>query len=135
MHAEYAAIVEAGLVLQIDDPWLTALYHDDPYGFGPEHHIDLLNFALRGIPPAQVRYHTCYGINEGPRVHDVPLGDIVHLLLRIDARLVGRENLIAGADCGFSSTATFAPEVDPKVVWAKFQAVAEGARRASNRLW
>ncbi len=191
MHAEYAAIVEAGLILQIDDPWLTALYHDDPYGFGPEQHIDLLNFALRGIPPAQVRYHTCYGINEGPRVHDVPLDDIVHLLLRIDAgaysfeaanprhqhewhvweevklpddkvlipgmishaynivehplliadllvtyaKLVGRENLIAGADCGFSSTATFAPEVDPKVVWAKFQALAEGARLASNRLW
>jgi 5-methyltetrahydropteroyltriglutamate--homocysteine methyltransferase len=191
MHAEYAAIVDAGLILQIDDPWLTALYHDDPFGFGPEKHIELLNFALRGIPPAQVRYHTCYGINEGPRVHDVPLADIVHLLLRIDAGaysfeaanprhqhewhvweevklpedkvlipgmishaynivehpqliadllvtyagLVGRENLIAGADCGFSSSATFAPEVDPKVVWAKFQALAEGARLASSRLW
>jgi 5-methyltetrahydropteroyltriglutamate--homocysteine methyltransferase len=51
------------------------------------------------------------------------------------ARLVGRERVIAGADCGFSSSATFVPEVDPKVVWAKFQALAEGARLASERLW
>ena len=51
------------------------------------------------------------------------------------ARLVGRERVIAGADCGFSSSATFSPEVDPKVVWAKFQALAEGARLASQRLW
>ena len=51
------------------------------------------------------------------------------------AGLVGRERVIAGADCGFSSSATFVPEVDPKVVWAKFQALAEGARLASERLW
>ena len=50
------------------------------------------------------------------------------------ATLVGRERVIAGADCGFSSTATFSPEVNPKVVWAKFQALAEGARLASQRL-
>jgi 5-methyltetrahydropteroyltriglutamate--homocysteine methyltransferase len=191
MREEYLAIVSAGFVLQIDDPWLTALYHDDPYGFGPDKHIELLNHALRGIPPEQVRYHTCYGINEGPRIHDVPLIQLVPHLLRINAsaysfeaanprhqhewhvweqvklpegkmiipgmichaynivehpeliadllvtyaRLVGRENVIAGADCGFSSTATFSPEVDPKVVWAKFQALAEGARIASQRLW
>ena len=51
------------------------------------------------------------------------------------ARLVGRENVIAGADCGFSSRATFKPEVHPSVVWAKFQALAEGARLATQRLW
>jgi 5-methyltetrahydropteroyltriglutamate--homocysteine methyltransferase len=191
MHEEYAAIVDAGVILQIDDPWLTALYHDDPFGIGPERHVELLNHALRGLPPERVRYHTCYGINEGPRIHDVPLKDIVHLLFAINAaaysfeaanprhlhewhvweevklpegkllipgmishaynivehpeliadsittyaRLVGRENVIAGADCGFSSQATFSPEVDPKVVWAKFEALAEGARLASERLW
>jgi 5-methyltetrahydropteroyltriglutamate--homocysteine methyltransferase len=191
MHVEYQTIVNNGFILQIDDPWLTALYHDDTLGLGPEQHIEFLNHALAGIPRERVRYHTCYGINEGPRVHDVPLADLVELLFRIDAaaysfeainprhqhewhvwehvklpdgkllipgmishasnivehpeliadllvtyaRLVGRENVIAGADCGFSSSPTFAPEVDPKVVWAKFQALAEGARLASARIF
>jgi 5-methyltetrahydropteroyltriglutamate--homocysteine methyltransferase len=191
MREEYMAIVEAGFLLQIDDPFLTGLYHEDPFGLGPERHIDLLNHALRGIPPEKVRYHTCYGINEGPRIHDVPLLDLVPLLLRINAQaysfeaanprhlhewhvweqvklpddkllipgmichaynivehpeliadflvtyanLVGRERVIAGADCGFSSSATFAPEVDARVVWAKFEALSEGARLASERLW
>ena len=191
MHEEYKAITDAGFVLQIDDPWLTALYHNDPFGLGPRQHIEVLNHALRGIPPDRIRYHTCYGINEGPRIHDVPLRDLVDLLFSINAqaisfeaanprhqhewhvweevklpdgkvlipgmishatnivehpvlisdllvtyaKLVGRDNVIAGADCGFSSTATFQPEVDPKVVWAKFQALAEGARLARQRLW
>ena len=51
------------------------------------------------------------------------------------ARLVGREYVIAGADCGFSSRATYKPEVHPRIVWAKFEALAEGARIASRRLW
>ncbi len=191
MHEEYAAIVAAGLLVQIDDPWLTALYHEDPYQLGPEEHVEMINLALEGIPADRVRYHTCYGINEGPRIHDVPLLDLIPMLLRIRAgaisfeaanprhlhewhvwetvklpedkllipgmishaynivehpeliadflvtyaRLVGRERVIAGADCGFSSSATFAPEVNPKVVWAKFRALAEGARLASDRLW
>jgi 5-methyltetrahydropteroyltriglutamate--homocysteine methyltransferase len=63
--------------------------------------------------------------------HPVLISD----LLVTYAGLVGRENVIAGADCGFSSTATFQPEIDPKVVWAKFQALSEGARLASERLW
>jgi 5-methyltetrahydropteroyltriglutamate--homocysteine methyltransferase len=191
MHEEYAAIVAGGFIVQIDDPWLTMLYSQDPYGLGPEEHIEMVNLALEGIPPEKVRYHTCYGINEGPRVHDVPMQNLVPLLLRIRAEaisfeaanprhlhewhvweklelpedrvlipgmishaynivehpeliadflviyagLVGRERVIAGADCGFSSTATFAPEVNPKVVWAKFRALSEGARLASERLW
>ncbi|HEY1298038.1 MAG TPA: cobalamin-independent methionine synthase II family protein [Chloroflexota bacterium] len=191
MHEEYAAIVAAGLIVQLDDPWLTSLYHEDPLGLGPRDHIEMINLSLEGIPPEKVRYHTCYGINEGPRIHDVPLQDLVPMLLRIRAGaisfeaanprhlhewhvwetvklpddkvlipgmishaynivehpeliadflvtyagLVGRERVIAGADCGFSSTATFSPEVDPKVVWAKFRALAEGARLASERLW
>ena len=51
------------------------------------------------------------------------------------ARLVGRENVIAGTDCGFSSQATYQPEIHPSVVWAKFQAMAEGARLATTQLW
>ena len=51
------------------------------------------------------------------------------------ARLVGRENVIAGSDCGFSSQATLTPKVHPTVVWAKFQAMAEGARLATQQLW
>jgi 5-methyltetrahydropteroyltriglutamate--homocysteine methyltransferase len=51
------------------------------------------------------------------------------------ANLVGRENVIAGADCGFSSQATFQPDIHPKVVWAKFESLAEGARLASEKLW
>jgi 5-methyltetrahydropteroyltriglutamate--homocysteine methyltransferase len=51
------------------------------------------------------------------------------------ARQVGRENVIAGGDCGFSSQATYTPEVHPSVVWAKLQALAEGARIATRRLW
>jgi 5-methyltetrahydropteroyltriglutamate--homocysteine methyltransferase len=191
MHEEYAAIVAAGLILQIDDPWLPGLYHEDPFELGPDAHVEMVNLALEGIPPERVRYHTCYGINEGPRIYDVPLRQLVPTLLRIRAealsfeaanprhlhewhvwedvtlpddkvlipgmishaynivehpeliadllvtyaRLVGRERVIAGADCGFSSSATFAPEVHPKVVWAKFEALAEGARLATERLW
>lgn len=51
------------------------------------------------------------------------------------AGIVGRENVIAGADCGFSSRASYHPEVHPTVVWEKFRALAEGARLASRRLW
>ena len=51
------------------------------------------------------------------------------------ARLVGRENVVAGADCGFSSQATYRTEVHPTVIWAKFEALREGARLASKQLW
>lgn len=191
MHEEYQAIVDAGFILQLDDPWLTGFYSGEPYPLPAELHVEVINDALRGISADRVRYHTCYGINEGPRIHDVPLKDFVHLMLKINAqaysfeaanarhqhewhvwedvklpdgkviipgmithasnivehpeliadllvtyaRLVGRENVIAGADCGFSSQATFSPEVHPTVVWTKFQALAEGSRLASQRLW
>ena len=51
------------------------------------------------------------------------------------ARLVGRENVIAGADCGFSSQAMVTTEVHPTVVWAKFKAMREGADIATEQLW
>ncbi len=197
MREEYLAIVNAGFVLQIDDPALTGFYGGETVDDAGQRHkaaelyVEALNHALRGISPEQVRFHTCYGINEGPRVYDTPLADIVELMLRVNAvaysfeaanprheheyhvwetaklpagkvlipgvithasnivehpdliaerierytKIVGRENVIAGADCGFSSQATHHPEVHPTVVWAKFQALAEGAKLASERLW
>jgi 5-methyltetrahydropteroyltriglutamate--homocysteine methyltransferase len=196
MHAEYQAIVDAGFLVQIDDPFLTELYSYSPLSAGErrktaEMYVAALNHGLHGIPPEKVRYHTCYGINEGPRVHDAPLRDIVEVVLKVNAgaysfeaanarheheyrvwenvklpdgkvvipgvithasnivehpeliaerilrfaRLVGRENVIAGTDCGFSSQATYNPEIHPTVVWAKFRAMAEGARLATGQLW
>lgn len=196
MREEYRAIVEAGLTVQIDDPFLTELFSYSGMSEAECRktaaiHIEALNHALRGIPEDKIRYHTCYGINEGPRVHDVALKTIVDLMLRVNAgaysfeaanarheheyhlwesvklpegkklipgvvthasnivehpeliaerlmrfaKLVGRENVIAGTDCGFSSQATYTPEVHPTVVWAKFRAMAEGARLASEKFW
>jgi 5-methyltetrahydropteroyltriglutamate--homocysteine methyltransferase len=196
MRSEYLAIVDAGLLLQIDDPFLTELYSYSKLAAGKvrgtaEAYVEALNHGLRGIPPEKVRYHTCYGINEGPRVHDAPLNDLIGMVLKVNAgaysfeaanprheheyrvwetvklpegkaiipgvithasnivehpeliaerimryaKLVGRENVIAGADCGFSSQATYQPEVHPTVIWAKFRAMAEGARLATDRLW
>jgi 5-methyltetrahydropteroyltriglutamate--homocysteine methyltransferase len=56
---------------------------------------------------------------------------IAERLLRY-VKLVGRENVLATSDCGFSSQACYKTEVDPRVMWAKFQAMAEGARLASE---
>lgn len=196
LRTEYEAIAAAGFLVQIDDPFLTELFSYSTLGPAErrrtaERYVEALNHALRNLSPDQVRYHTCYGINEGPRVFDVPLGDIAEVMLKINAgaysfeaanarhfheyhvwervklpegkivipgtithasnivehpeliaeqitnyaNAVGRENVIAGGDCGFSSQATYNPEVHPTVVWAKFQAMAEGARLASQRLW
>jgi len=158
LRAEYLAIVDAGFILQIDDPSLTRLYRTDPSLTVAERvkdaevYIEALNHALRGIAPEKIRYHTCYGINEGPRIFDIALkilipGVITHCSNIVEhpelvadritnyAKLVGRENVIGGGDCGFSSQATFTPEVHPTVVWAKFKALAEGADIATKKLW
>jgi 5-methyltetrahydropteroyltriglutamate--homocysteine methyltransferase len=196
LHVEYAAIVDAGFTLQIDDPFLTDVFS---YSAGsPEEklatarlYVAAINRSLRGIPRDRVRLHTCYGINEGPRVHDAPLAEFIDIVFAIEAgafsfeaanprhehvyhlfesvtpppgavllpgvishatsivehpdtiadrivrfaERVGRENVVASADCGFSSQATYSPEIHPKIVWAKFEALAEGARRATARLW
>ena len=196
LRVEYAAIVDAGFTLQIDDPFLTDEFS---YGTGSDEekravarrYAGAINRGLEGIPRERVRLHTCYGINEGPRVHDAPLADLIDILFTIDAgafsfeaanprhehvyhlfesvtpprdavllpgvishatnivehpdtiadrivrfaELVGRENVVASADCGFSSQATYSPEIHPRIVWAKFEALAEGARRATARLW
>ncbi len=193
MGREYRAIVDAGLALQIDDPFMTDLFSDPSLDAAARRrraqiHVDAINHALRGIAPEKVRFHTCYGINEGPRVHDPSLAEVAGFMLQVKAgaysfeaanarheheyhlwetlklpddkllipgvithasnivehpqlvaerlvrfaRLVGPERVIAGADCGFSSQATYQPEVHPTVIWAKFQAMAEGARLATK---
>jgi 5-methyltetrahydropteroyltriglutamate--homocysteine methyltransferase len=197
MREEYHAIVAAGFVLQIDDPRLVTYYVANPTlaleqcRKWAELRVEVLNYAIRNIPSEQVRFHTCYGINIGPRLHDMPLQDIVDIMLKINvgaysfeaanprhehewrmwesvqlpeakvlipgvishttnlvehpelvaerlvkyAKIVGRERVIAGSDCGFSSFASAEPEIHPTVVWAKFRAMAEGARLASQQLW
>jgi 5-methyltetrahydropteroyltriglutamate--homocysteine methyltransferase len=196
LHVEYQAIIDAGFTLQIDDPFLTEEFS---YSVGSPAekleaaglYVDAINRSLEGIPRERVRLHTCYGINEGPRVHDAPLADLIDTLFTINAgafsfeaanprhehsyhvfetvklpadtvllpgvishatnivehpdtiadrivrfaEVVGRENVVASADCGFSSQATYIPEIHPKIVWAKFESLAEGARRATERLW
>ncbi len=196
MREEYEAIIGAGFLLQIDDPELVTYWVKKPdltmeqNRKWAEGRVEALNHALRNIPPDKIRHHTCYGINMGPRVHDLELKDIIDIILKIKAgaysfeaanprhehewklwetvklpagtslipgvishstvlvehpelvaerlcryaSVVGRENVIAGADCGF---ATFAgsKEVHPSIVWAKFQSLVEGARIASKQLW
>jgi 5-methyltetrahydropteroyltriglutamate--homocysteine methyltransferase len=197
MREEYRAIVDAGFLLQIDDPRVVTQYGmPDPapsiseYRKFAELRVEALNHALAGIPPDRVRYHLCWGSWHGPHVTDVPLQDIVDIVLgvRADAycveaanprhehewqvwervklpegkilipgvvahttnivehpdlvawrlltyaRLVGRENVMAGTDCGFSQGA-FTPRVHASIMWAKLQALAEGAALATKQLW
>jgi 5-methyltetrahydropteroyltriglutamate--homocysteine methyltransferase len=193
---EYRAIVDAGVLVQIDDPFLPDIFYevgldDAQKKRRAQIYVEAINGALKGIPPEYVRFHTCYGINEGPRIYEASLADIIDYVLQINAgsysfeaanprheheyhlfervkvpdgkvlvpgvithasnivehpeliaeriirfaRLVGRENVIAGADCGFSSQAMYTTEVHPTVVWAKFKAMREGADIATERLW
>jgi 5-methyltetrahydropteroyltriglutamate--homocysteine methyltransferase len=196
MREEYKAIVDAGFLLQIDDPFLVTYYIMRPQlsiaecRKWAEVRVEALNAALKGIPADRVRFHTCYSINMGPRVHDMQLKDIVDVILKVNAgaysfeaanprheheweewrrakiaddkvlipgvitqstvlvehpelvaqRLlrfadaVGRERVIASADCGFASFAG-SNEVHPSIVWAKFKSLFEGARIASKQLW
>ena len=196
LRTEYLAIVDAGFVLQIDDPFLCDILVDPALDDAGKDrkcrlYVEALNHALRGIPEDRIRYHTCYGINEGPRIYEAPMDEVCRYMLDIDAgsysfeaanarheheyhiwedikladgkalipgvithasnivehpeliaeRLVryaervGRENVLAGGDCGFSSQACYHTEVHPTVIWAKFEAMAEGARLATAQLW
>jgi 5-methyltetrahydropteroyltriglutamate--homocysteine methyltransferase len=91
MHEEYQAIVDAGLLLQIDDPRLLTYYISRPdlsvadCRRWAELRVEALNHALQGIPPEQIRFHTCYGINIGPRVHEMNLSDIVDIMLKVQS--------------------------------------------------
>jgi 5-methyltetrahydropteroyltriglutamate--homocysteine methyltransferase len=196
LREEYQAVIAAGLILQLDDPLLSSYYvmHPEVSLAGWREwagtRIAALNHAIRGLPQDHIRYHTCYSINIGPRVHDLELKNIVDTMLSINAgaysfeaanprhehewrvwqhvklpegkslipgvithssnivehqelvaericrfaSVVGRENVIAGADCGFASFAATC-EVHPSVVWVKLAALAEGAAIASKELW
>src|SRR4051812_12933834 len=91
MGEEYRAIVDAGFVLQVDDPHLVTYYvcHPDKSMEEVRNWIALrvkaINHALRGIPKDRVRFHTCYGINFGPRVHDIEVKYITDILGTLNA--------------------------------------------------
>jgi 5-methyltetrahydropteroyltriglutamate--homocysteine methyltransferase len=199
LRNEYRAIVDAGFVVQLDDPglamgWNRPEFADrtlDDYRRVVAQHVRAINHALDGIPADRVRLHVCWGNQEWPHVRDVPLEEIVDLLLEVNAqalyveganprhghewrvfeehklpddkiliagvidtvtnfvehpdlvaqrivshaRVVGKQNVIAGTDCGFGTVARSNPRVHPTIAWAKLQALAEGARRASRRLY
>jgi 5-methyltetrahydropteroyltriglutamate--homocysteine methyltransferase len=197
MREEYKAIVGAGFILQIDDPRLVTYYMMNPdlsvadcRKWAAER-VEAINDSIRDIPPEKVRFHTCYSIDVGPRIHEMALKDIVDIILKINAgaysfeaanprheheyhvfervklpdgkilipgvishttnlvehpelvaerivrfaKIVGRENVIAGADCGFAASALRFNDTHPTVAWLKFAALAEGARLASGELW
>ncbi|HEV7663526.1 MAG TPA: epoxyalkane--coenzyme M transferase [Chloroflexota bacterium] len=192
MHQEYKAITDAGLNLQIDDPDLPDGWQMFPemsvsdYRRYASLRVDAINHALRGIPEEQVRLHVCWGSGLGPHKNDIDLGDIIDIILKVNAQvysieaanprhqhewrvwqdiklpqgksfmpgvvghatdivehprliadrliqyagLVGKENVIAGTDCGVGSRVW-----NDEIAWAKFAAMAEGARIASKELW
>ncbi len=197
MRVEYKAIVDSGLILQLDDARAAVTYdrmvppgtlRDFRKWVGM--HVEVLNHALQGIPADRVRYHVCWGSWPGPHVTDVPLKNIVDLILKINAgayvieganprhehewhvwetaglpedkllipgvishvtnvvehpelvaeritrlaNFLGRERVLAGTDCGFAQ-GPFYRRVHPSVMWAKFEALAEGARIATKALW
>ena len=197
MRSEYEMIVDAGLLLQLDDARAAVTYDRmvPPASFADYRkwvalHVEILNHAIEGLPSDRMRYHVCWGSWPGPHTTDVPLRDIVDLILKVKvgayvieganprhahewkvwqdvklpegkvlipgfishatnvvehtelvaeriiryARLLGRENVLAGTDCGFAQ-GPFYRRVHPSIMWAKLQALAEGARLASKTLW
>lgn len=197
MRTEYRMIVDSGLLLQLDDA-RAAVTYDRMVPPGTladfrswlDRHTEVLNHAIAGIPEEKIRYHVCWGSWPGPHTTDVPLKDIVDIVLKVRAgaylieganprhehewrvwkdvklpagkvlvpgvishatnvvehpelvaerleryaSVVGRENLMGGTDCGFAQ-GPFHRRVHPSIMWAKFEALAEGARIASKALW
>jgi 5-methyltetrahydropteroyltriglutamate--homocysteine methyltransferase len=91
MRVEYKAIVDAGLLLQIDDPRMATHYNrtidasvEDCRKFIALR-VEAVNHALRGIPADRVRFHTCYSVNIAPRVHDFDLKYFADLMLQVNA--------------------------------------------------
>jgi 5-methyltetrahydropteroyltriglutamate--homocysteine methyltransferase len=197
MKTEYRMVVDAGFILQIDDPRMVTEYDSMDPAPTPEEYrrfatvrIEALNHALAGLPQDRVRYHMCWGSWHGPHTTDAPLREVAPVILQIKAgafsleaanprheheyhvwedikfpegkiiipgviahttncvehpelvaerimryaRIVGRENVIAGVDCGFAQGLATA-RVHPSIVWEKFRMLAEGAGLASQRLW
>jgi 5-methyltetrahydropteroyltriglutamate--homocysteine methyltransferase len=192
IRVEYRAIIDAGFLLQVDDAWLAALWDRIGHKLGLEKYrefcavrVEALNHALQGIPADRVRYHLCWGSWPGPHSRDIPLKDIVDLMLKVNARaylfeaangrheheyvvwkdvklpddkilvpgvishctpvvehpeliaerllrfarIVGRERVMAGSDCGLGV------RTHPQVAWAKLKSMADGAAIASKQLW
>jgi 5-methyltetrahydropteroyltriglutamate--homocysteine methyltransferase len=192
MREEYKAIVDAGITVQIDDPSLPDnwdMINPEPplteFKKFERARIEALNHALRGLPQERIRYHICWGSWHGPHTTDIPLQDIVDLVLEVNAgaysveagnarhehewrvwkdvklpdgkllipgvvshatntvehpqvvadrivryaNVVGRENVIAGTDCGFGG------RIHPQIAWAKLAALSEGAKLATGELW
>ena len=192
MGQEYKAITDAGFILQLDDPGLPDSWDMMSPSLTLEEYkkyantcIDALNHGLQGIPEDRVRYHICWGSWHGPHTTDIPLRDIVDIMLRVNAggysveagnvrhehewkvwretklpdgkvlipgvvshatnvvehpqlvadriiryaNVVGRENVIAGTDCGFGG------RVHPQIAWAKLKSLSEGAALATKALW
>ncbi len=197
MRTEYRAIAQSGILLQLDDARAAVTYDRmvppaslADYRRWLEHQIEVLNYAIEGIPADRIRYHVCWGSWPGPHTTDVPLLSIVDILLKANvgaflieganprhehewevwqsvklpegkilipgvishatnivehpvlvaqritryAAALGRENVIAGTDCGFAQ-GPFHRRVHPSIMWAKLEALSEGARIASKHLW
>jgi len=197
MRTEYRMIIDAGFILQLDDARAAVTYDRMvPPGSFLDYRkwlalqVEVLNEAIAGLPPERIRYHVCWGSWPGPHTTDVPLKDIVDLILGMNvgalvieganprhehewrvwenaklthgkilipgvishatnvvehpelvaerivrlARLVGRENVVAGTDCGFAQ-GPFHRRVHPSIMWAKLGSLVEGARLASAELW
>jgi len=196
LNKEYRAITDAGILVQVDDPFLPDIFVEP--GLTEKQmarraavYVEATNVALAGIPEDRVRFHTCYGVNEGPRLYEAELRQVIDYVFQIKAgsfsfeaanprheldyhlfetvkvpdgkviapgmithasnivepaeliaerllrfaNLVGRENVMAAADCGFSSQALYRTEVHPTVVWEKFKALRQGADIATKKLW
>ncbi len=162
MREEYRAIVDAGFVVQLDLglPARNQVLPGKPRPTweelrrASEMQVEAYNHALQGIPEDRVRYHLCWGSMNTPHTSDIPLKDIVDLILKINAQaysieaanprhehewmvwasVVGKENVIASTDCGFSQGWSMI-RVHPEVQWAKLRTLAEGAALASKELW
>ncbi|MCC6888444.1 MAG: cobalamin-independent methionine synthase II family protein [Hyphomicrobiales bacterium] len=197
MRTEYRMIVDAGFLLQLDDARSAVTYDRmvPPAGFADyrrwlARQVAVINHAIAGLPRERIRYHVCWGSWPGPHTTDVPLKEIVDLILKVQvgayvieganprhehewrvweeaklpegsvlipgvishatnvvehpelvaerivrlARIVGRENVIAGTDCGFAQ-GPFHRRVHPSIMWAKLEALVVGARLASRELW
>jgi 5-methyltetrahydropteroyltriglutamate--homocysteine methyltransferase len=197
MRTEYKMIIDAGLLVQLDDARNAVTYDRmvPPASFADYRRwlgqqVEIINHAIEGLPADRIRYHVCWGSWPGPHVSDVPLKDIVDLILKVKvgayvieganprhehewkvwqnaklgsgqvlipgvvshatnvvehpeliaeritrlARIVGRENVIAGTDCGFAQ-GPFHRRVHPSIMWAKLESLVAGARLASRELW
>jgi 5-methyltetrahydropteroyltriglutamate--homocysteine methyltransferase len=199
LRNEYRAIIDAGFICQVDDaflPWewdrrlMEENWSLDEYRRWASLAVEALNAALDGLPEDRLRYHICWGSWNGPHVFDVPMKDIIDILLKVNAgaysfeaanprhehewkvwkdvklapgqklipgvishatnvvehpelvaerlirfaEIVGRENVMAGTDCGFCQS-PLAGRVHQSIMWAKLRSLAEGAAIATKSLW